>query len=392
MKNKIKAFGIIIFLMVTGFCITVCAKSPETTGKSLVSIEVTKNPDKMQYNTGESFAPAGMVVTAAFNDNSTETVTGYTVTGLPTNNTGSVTLTVSYEGKSTPLIVTVNNPAPAWIDPATQTTQLTGGTQLLSYTSGNRNLQGSPYGYETWDFSEGGGASTNKFTWYGANQGGGGAFKAEWTGYFLARLGFFWGNGGQYTQYKNIYVDYNFKRTANNTSGGGFIGVYGWSRNASASKDVEKLIEYYIVDDWFYSGQLGTGNIYQTYTQEKITEKDETLGAALGAYTTNGSNVTFGQEHGSFSVDGAVYKIYTTTRLKEPSIDGTKTFIQIFSVRQERRTYGTISVTEHYNKWSEYIDLGNLYEAKFKVESFGGNGNLDLTYLYLSQEENRNSN
>ena len=75
-----------------------------------------------------------------------------------------------------------------WIDPATQTTQLTGGTVLSSYSGGNRALAGSQYGYETWDYSNGG-TSTNKFTWYGANQGGGGAFKAEWTGYFRSRFG-----------------------------------------------------------------------------------------------------------------------------------------------------------------------------------------------------------
>jgi len=250
----------------------------------------------------------------------------------------------------------------AWVDPATQTTQLTGGTLLLNYTAGNKNLPDSPYGYETWDTSEGKSKSSNKFTWYGANQGGGGAFKAEWKSYFLARLGFFWGNGGAYTQYKNIYIDYNFKRSKN--SSGGFIGVYGWSRNASASTDIEKLIEYYIVDDWFYNGQLGLTQIGSKYNNKK-----------------------HGEELGSFEVDGAVYKIYKNPRINEPSIDGTKTFTQIFSVRQSRRTYGTISVTEHFKAWSKYIELGNLYEAKFKVEAFGGSGWLDLSYLHLSQED-----
>jgi len=265
---------------------------------------------------------------------------------------------------------TTNNPTiwdnKPWVDPATQTTPLTGGTQLLSYAI-FVNLPNSPYHYSTWDFSQGSG-STNKFTWYGANKGGGGAFKAEWTDYFLARIGFFWGNGGPYTQYKNIYADYNYIRTANSTSSnGGFIGVYGWSRNPSAANNIEKLIEYYIVDDWFYDIQAGPSQIYQTY-----------------------NSITYGEELGSFTVDGAIYKIYTTERHNEPSIDGDKTFIQIFSVRQGRRTYGTISVTEHFKAWSRYLELGNMFEATFKVETFGGgNGHLDLTYLYLSQETNR---
>jgi len=245
-----------------------------------------------------------------------------------------------------------------WVDPATQTTPLTGGMQLLSYTGGSRSLAGSPYNYETWDFSQGSG-SNNKLFWYGPNQGGGGAFRAEWSSYFLARLGFYWGNGGKYTQYRNIYIDYNYNRTNAN---GGFIGMYGWSRNPSASKDVEKLIEFYIVDDWFYPTQMGAGNI------------------AGGA-----ANV---KQRATFTADGATYIIYTGERINQPSIDGTKTFIQIFSVRQGRRSYGTISVTEHFAEWSKFIELGNLYEVAFKVEAFSGSGNLDLTYLYLSQETN----
>jgi endo-1,4-beta-xylanase len=281
--------------------------------------------------------------------------TGYTVSGSPK------TVTIYY----------YSGGSGAWIDPATQTTQLTGGTVLLSYTSGNQNLSGSPYGYETWDFSEGG-ASTNTFTWYGVNQGGGGAFKATWTSYFLARLGYYWGNGGAYTQYNNIYVDYNFNRSNNASSpSGGFIGVYGWSRNPSASQDIEKLIEYYIVDDWFWDEQCGIQHI--------------------GGWDESANQC---EELGSFEVDGATYKIYKNPRINEPSIDGTKTFIQIFSVRQGRRTQGTISVTEHFKAWSKYITLGSMYEAKFKVEAFGDwndtvNGNLDLTYLYLSQEATR---
>jgi endo-1,4-beta-xylanase len=252
-----------------------------------------------------------------------------------------------------------------WVDPATQKTPLTGGTVLSSYTGGNKSLTGSQYGYETWDADQGK-TSANKFTWYGANQGGSGAFKAEWTAYFLARLGYYWGNGGKYTQYKNIYIDYNFNRSNNASTYGGFIGVYGWSRNSSASQNNEKLIEYYIVDDWFYDVQLDLKQIGSNY-----------------------SGVKYGEELGAFAVDGATYKIYKNPRINEASIDGTKTFTQIFSVRQGRRTCGTISVTEHYKAWSKYIELGNMYEAKFKVESFGGSGYLDLTYLYLSQESNR---
>ena len=291
------------------------------------------------------------------------------ISGFTTGGTLSVAAAkTGYAVSGSPKQVTIyyyNSGSGAWIDPATQTTQLTGGTVLLSYSQYARPLTGSPYHYTTWDYSEGVG-STNKFTWYGANQGGGGAFKAEWSAYFLARLGYYWGNGGLYTQYKNIYIDYNFNRTNNTSSYGGYIGMYGWSRNSSAAAAAEKLIEYYIIDDWFQDEQLRYSDI----------KSDSAL---IGEAT----------EHGSFVVDGATYKIYSKVR-NDANIDGdAKPFLQLLSVRQGRRTYGTISVTEHFKAWSKYITLGNLYEVTFKVEAFGGNGNIDLTYLYLSQEETR---
>ncbi|MBE6997414.1 MAG: hypothetical protein E7427_04495 [Ruminococcaceae bacterium] len=49
--------------------------------KTLVSIAVTTPPAKTQYTAGQSFDPAGMVVTATYSDQSTAAVTGYTVTG-----------------------------------------------------------------------------------------------------------------------------------------------------------------------------------------------------------------------------------------------------------------------------------------------------------------------
>jgi len=271
-----------------------------------------------------------------------------------------------------------------WVNPATQKAKLIGGTKLLSYTEAKSiKLSGSPYEYETWDYSWDtsnssgqNGKGENKFTWYGENQGGGGAFKAEWQKYFQARLGFFWGNGGNYTQYKNIYTDYNFKRSDNASTWGGFIGIYGWFRSPSASNPNEQLIEYYIVDDWFFNAQLGLAPPF----------KSELLPLSHG--------IKYGEELGSFQVDGAVYKIYKNLRIDEASIDweitdGKATYTQIFSVRQGRRTNGTISVTEHFNAWSKYFKLEDIYEVKFLVEVFGGKGYLDLTYLYLSQETNR---
>jgi len=237
------------------------------------------------------------------------------------------------------------------------------GMTFTANTNGNARLIGSPhYGYEMW--TQGG--NNNKLIWFGPDQRGGAAFRAEWNNPndFLGRVGYFWGNGGQYTEYKNIYADFEFTRSGRGTAGNySYIGIYGWARNPGAAKDEEKLIEYYIVEDWF-------GNQWQSDTTPITTN------------TTGGSVV------GSFTMDGAVYDVVKNVRNRQPSIDGTKTFTQYFSIRKTPRKSGTISVTEHFKQWESMgLRLGNMYEAKFLVEAGGGTGWLEFSYLTFSQED-----
>jgi endo-1,4-beta-xylanase len=215
-----------------------------------------------------------------------------------------------------------------------------------AYTSssgGNRNLYTDSYGhrigYELWAAAN----SNFKLKWYGQDERGGAAFKFAWnnSGNVIGRLGWFWNENKSYSSYGNLYCDYAFTKSG---SGGGFsyIGLYGWSKNP--------LIEYYIVEDRF-GGQLGT---------------------PYGC-----------TERGSFVTDGATYKVYSGTRTNEASIEGTSTFTQVFSVRQGPRQSGTISITNHFQKWAELgIGLGsNMYEAKFKVEVGGGTGQFDASEI-----------
>jgi hypothetical protein len=253
------------------------------------------------------------------------------------------------------LVISCSSETPQQIDwsdvyPVTQTAPLDIGAKGVKIyrgsSSGNQRLPGSQYGYEIWSA---GNSPNTKLTWYGPYQGGGAAFKAEWanSGNFIGRVGYYWGNGGDYKSYNNIYCGYNFKKTG---SDGNFsyIGVYGWSRSP--------LVEYYIVEDSFRSMPL----------------------------TPYGTSYK-----GEFTVDGAVYKIYQGTRTNQPSIDGTKTFPQVFSVRQTARTAGVISVTEHFKQWEKLgVGLGkSMYEAKFKVEVGGGSGSLDMTFLTFYRKD-----
>jgi endo-1,4-beta-xylanase len=247
------------------------------------------------------------------------------------------------------------------VDISAQNTKLTGGTVFTANSRGNQPLAASPYGYEMW--TQGG--NNNKFIWFGPDQGGGAAFRAEWNepDDFLGRVGFWWGKGGQYTEYGNMYADFNYTRSGRGTAGDySYIGIYGWARNPNAANEEDKLVEYYIVEDWF-------GNKWQPDTSPITTN------------TTGGSVV------GSFTVDDAVYKVVRNVRTQKPSIDGKKTFVQYFSIRQSPRQFGTISITEHFKQWESMgLQLGNMYEAKFLIEAGGGTGWLECTYLKLTQE------
>jgi len=127
------------------------------------------------------------------------------------------------------------------VDVCSQTTQLTGGTEInLNQDSQQMGaISGTPYHFEIW--VDQGRAQGAKLNLYGAGKGGGGAFRADWDNNndYLGRVGYYWGNGGPYTQYKNIYADFNYKRSDNGTGGNySYIGIYGWGRNPSASRTI----------------------------------------------------------------------------------------------------------------------------------------------------------
>lgn len=80
---------------------------------NLTGIAVTTQPTKTTYSAGESFNPSGMVVTATYADASnasntkTEEITNYTYSPEGALTTDNTSITVSYEGKTANVSITV---------------------------------------------------------------------------------------------------------------------------------------------------------------------------------------------------------------------------------------------------------------------------------------------
>ncbi len=166
---------------------------------------------------------------------------------------------------------------------------------------------------------------------------GNGLFECWWEniGNALFRKGIKFDCTKTYSQLGNITVNYGVNYQPNGNS---YLCVYGWCRNP--------LVEYYIVDSW-------------------------------GTWRPPGAN-----SKGTIYVDGGAYDVYETTRYNQPSIDGNTTFKQYWSVRQSKRTSGTISVTEHFKAWENMgMKMGLIYEAALTVEGYQSSGWADVYKL-----------
>jgi hypothetical protein len=78
-------------------------------------------------------------------------------------------------------------------------------------------------------------------------------------------------------------------------------------------------------------------------------------------------------------ISESTYDIYQTQRVNQPSIDGTRTFSQYWSVRKGKRPEGTVCVTDHFRSWQELgLELGKLYEVALTVEGYQSSGTAEI--------------
>jgi endo-1,4-beta-xylanase len=117
----------------------------------------------------------------------------------------------------------------------------------------------------------------------------------------------------------------------------GYLALYGWTRTP--------LIEYYVVENH-------------------------------GDWTPPGSSPV-----GSFECDGGTYRLHRTERVNMPSIEGTSTFYQYWSVRTTKRSGGTITFPNHIKAWKDKgWNLGSRWDYQIMAtEGYTSSGSSDVT-------------
>ncbi|KAL9082501.1 MAG: hypothetical protein Q9165_008878 [Trypethelium subeluteriae] len=123
--------------------------------------------------------------------------------------------------------------------------------------------------------------------------------------------------------------DITFSGSTSATAGTVLVSVYGWSESP--------LVEYY-VQECSSGGSAGQGTV-----------------------------------KGTFTSDGSTYTVYEHQQVNQPSIQGTATFNQYISVRQDQRcSGGTVTFANHVAEWSKLgMDLGTLNYQVVATEGWG---------------------
>ncbi|PVH99323.1 glycoside hydrolase family 11 protein [Periconia macrospinosa] len=157
-----------------------------------------------------------------------------------------------------------------------------------------------------------------------------GKFSAKWNGNTDVVVGLGWKTGSARTV--TFAGDYSA------SGSGSYLALYGWTNSPQA--------EYYVVES------------YGSFDPCSAPAK----------------------KFGTLEADGGSYTICTSERVNQPSITGTSTFTQYWSVRSQKRTSGSIDTGKHFEAWAK-SGFGNkdFNYMVMAVEAFSGSGSASIT-------------
>ena len=121
--------------------------------------------------------------------------------------------------------------------------------------------------------------------------------------------------------------------------GNAYLAIYGWTTNP--------LVEYYIIESY--------GDHHPSDNPEAKIK-------------------------GNVSSDGGEYEIMTKRRTNKPSIVGTASFDQYWSIRHEKRVGGTVTTGNHFKAWESVgLKMGRHNYMIVAVEGQDSSGNATVT-------------
>ncbi|PPR00399.1 hypothetical protein CVT24_004477 [Panaeolus cyanescens] len=225
-------------------------------------------------------------------------------------------------------------------------------TTLLSARGGTPSSEGYHDGYFYSWWTDNGAQATY-------TNGPGGQYSIQWGsgGNLVGGKGWNPGSTSRVLTYSGQY-SYN---------GNSYLAVYGWTRNP--------LIEYYIVENFGNynpsTGASGKGTV--TLDGSDLYYIVENFG--------NYNPSTGASGKGTVTLDGSVYDLAVSTRTNQPSIDGTRTFQQFWSVRRNKRSSGSVDIGAHFRAWANAgMQLGsNHYYQILACEGYFSTGSCTMT-------------
>ena len=183
--------------------------------------------------------------------------------------------------------------------------------------------------------------------WNSADRGNGtmelkddGAFSCEWSDVYniIFKNGFRYDQTLTHQQIGNVSITYecNYQPI-----GDSLLAIYG--------STTKPIVEFYIIESW---------GAWKPFSNDK--------------------------SDGTVTVNGGTYDIYVLNKIfHNPALN----YQQYYSVRQQKRTCGIVSVSEHFKAWEALgMKLGNFNEIDFYVEGYDSSGKADVTKLSIDIE------